>query len=86
MMLGVFGSVDKIEMPLSIIDSLWTRKAIILWKDFENLPESLGIGYRGKEAIWLQKKPKAPGLFSGTGGGCLCPRECFYYSRAERKS
>ena len=62
---GVFGSVDKIEMPLSIIDSLWTRKAIILWKDFENLPESLGIGYRGKEAIWLQKNLRLLGYFQG---------------------
>jgi len=62
---GVFGSVDKIEMPLSIIDSLWTRKAIILWKDFENLPESLGIGYRSKEAIWLQKNLRLLGYFQG---------------------
>ncbi len=62
---AVFGSVDKIEMPLSIIDSLWTRKAIILWKDFENLPESLGIGYRGKEAVWLQKNLRLLGYFQG---------------------
>lgn len=62
---GVFGSVDKIEMPLSIIDSLWTRKAIILWKDFENLPESLRVGYRGKEAIWLQKNLRLLGYFQG---------------------
>lgn len=62
---GVFGSVDKIEMPLSIIDSLWTRKAIILWKDFENLPESLSAGYKGKEAIWLQKNLRLLGYFQG---------------------
>jgi general secretion pathway protein A len=62
---GVFGSVDKIEMPLSIIDSLWTRKAIILWKDFENLPKSLRAGYKGKEAIWLQKNLRLLGYFAG---------------------
>ncbi|MZH40952.1 MAG: AAA family ATPase [Nitrospinae bacterium] len=62
---GVFGSVDKIEMPLSIIDSLWTRKAIILWKDYENLPEILSAGYRGKEAIWLQKNLRLLGFFQG---------------------
>ena len=62
---GVFGSVDKIEMPLSIIDSLWTRKAIILWKDFENLPDSLSVGFRGKEAIWLQKNLRLLGYFQG---------------------
>ena len=62
---GVFGSVDKIEMPLAIIDSLWTRKAIILWKDFENLPESLRAGFQGKEAIWLQKNLRLLGYFQG---------------------
>ncbi|MBT3922322.1 MAG: AAA family ATPase [Nitrospina sp.] len=62
---AVFGSVDKIKMPLSVIDSLWTRKAIIPWKDFENLPESLGIGYKGKEAIWLQKNLRLLGYFQG---------------------
>jgi general secretion pathway protein A len=62
---GIFGSVDKIEMPLSIIDSLWTRKAIIFWKDFENLPESLRVGYKGKEAIWLQKNLRLLGYFQG---------------------
>ena len=62
---GVFGSVDKIEMPLSIIDSLWTRKAIILWKDFEKLPESIRVGYKGKEAIWLQKNLRLLGYFEG---------------------
>jgi hypothetical protein len=62
---GIFGSVDKIEMPLSIIDSLWTRKAIILWKDFENLPESLRAGFQGKEAIWLQKNLRLLGYFQG---------------------
>ena len=63
--MGVFGSVDKIEMPLSIINSLWTRKAIVLWKDFENLPESFDLGFEGKEAIWLQKNLRLLGYFQG---------------------
>lgn len=62
---GVFGSVDEIEMPLSIINSLWTRKAVVFWKDFENLPESLDLGFRGKEAIWLQKNLRLLGYFQG---------------------
>ena len=62
---GVFGSVDKIEMPLSMINSLWTRKAIILWKDFENLPKLLEFGFKGKEAIWLQKNLRLLGYFQG---------------------
>jgi len=62
---GVFGSVDEIEMPLSMINSLWTRKAIVLWKDFENLPEPLEFGFKGKEAIWLQKNLRLLGFFQG---------------------
>jgi hypothetical protein len=62
---GVFGSVDKIEMPLAIINSIWTRKAIVFWKDFENLPESFDLGFKGKEAIWLQKNLRLLGYFQG---------------------
>ena len=62
---GMFGSVDRIEMPLDTIDSLWTRKAIVLWKDFEYLPESLEAGFRGKEAVWVQKNLRLLGFFQG---------------------
>lgn len=63
---GVFGSVDKIEMPLETINPLWTRKAIIIWKDFESLPEAgLENGYAGKEVIWLQKNLRLLGFFIG---------------------
>ncbi|QPJ64708.1 MAG: AAA family ATPase [Candidatus Nitrohelix vancouverensis] len=62
---GVFGSVDQMEIPLSLLDSMWTRKAIILWKDFETLPEDFASGFRGKESIWLQKNLRLLGLFKG---------------------
>ncbi|VAX30732.1 hypothetical protein MNBD_NITROSPINAE05-326, partial [hydrothermal vent metagenome] len=63
---GVFGSVDKLEMPLETINPLWTRKAIIFWKDFESLPASgLETGYEGKEVIWLQKNLRLLGFFMG---------------------
>ena len=63
---GVFGSVDKLEMPLETINPLWTRKAIIFWKDFESLPEDkLEKGYEGKEVIWLQKNLRLLGFFMG---------------------
>jgi len=63
---GVFGSVDKLEMPLETINPLWTRKAIIFWKDFESLPEDkLAKGYEGKEVIWLQKNLRLLGFFMG---------------------
>ncbi len=63
---GVFGSVDKIEMPLETINPLWTRKAIIIWKNFEFLPDGkLVNGYEGKEVIWLQKNLRLLGFFIG---------------------
>jgi hypothetical protein len=62
---GTFGSVDQIVMPFSTIDSMWTRKAIVLWKDFEYLPEKLEDGFTGKEAIWLQKNLRLLGFFQG---------------------
>ena len=63
---GVFGSVDKIEMPLSTINPLWTRKAIIVWKDFESLGGvPLAKGYEGREVIWLQKNLRLLGFFIG---------------------
>ncbi len=63
--LGTFGSVDKIEMPLEVINPLWTRRAVVLWKDFENLPDPLEKGFNGAEAIWLQKNLRLLGLFKG---------------------
>jgi len=62
---GIFGSVDRIEMPLKAIDLMWTHKAIILWKNFENLPEHFGTGFEGKQAIWLQKNLRLLGFFKG---------------------
>jgi len=62
---GTFGSVDQIVMPFSTIDSMWTRKAIILWRDYEYLPETLENGFIGKEAIWLQKNLRLLGFFEG---------------------
>ena len=62
---GVFGSVDRIDMSLTTINPLWTRKAILLWKDFEGLPKTLERGWNGREAIWLQKNLRLLGFFKG---------------------
>ena len=83
---GIFGSVDKIEMPLSIIDSLWTRKAIILWKDFENLPETLGVGFQGKEAIWLQKNLRLLGYFQGREAPLYGPKTVQAMMKLQREN
>jgi hypothetical protein len=63
--MGEFGSVDPIYMPLSAIEPLWNGKAIIHWRDFENLPENFEFGHSGKEAIWLQKNLRLLGFFRG---------------------
>ena len=84
--MGVFGSVDKIEMPLSIISSLWTRKAIIFWRDFENLPESLGNGFEGKEAVWLQKNLRLLGYFQGREAPLYGPKTVHAVRKFQRNN
>ena len=44
---------------------MWSRRAHVLWRDFEELPEKLGKDFRGKEAVWLQKNLRLLGFFSG---------------------
>ncbi|HCG74086.1 MAG TPA: hypothetical protein DE038_12425, partial [Nitrospina sp.] len=83
---GVFGSVDKIEMPLSIINSIWTRKAIVLWKDFENLPESFDLGFEGKEAVWLQKNLRLLGYFQGREAPLYGPKTIRAVRRLQRNN
>ena len=83
---GVFGSVDKIEMPLSIINSIWTRKAIVLWKDFENLPESFDLGFKGKEAVWLQKNLRLLGYFQGREAPLYGPKTIRAVRRLQRNN
>ncbi|MFQ5717465.1 MAG: peptidoglycan-binding protein, partial [Nitrospinales bacterium] len=62
---GSFGSVDRIEMSLDAVNPLWGHKAIILWKDFERLPENFNKGFKGKEVLWLQKNLRLLGFFKG---------------------
>jgi general secretion pathway protein A len=71
---GSFGSIDRMKMPLELLDRLWTRKAIILWKDFENLPEDFESGFSGKESIWLQKNLRVLGYFKGSESLNLGPK------------
>ncbi|MBI4383945.1 MAG: AAA family ATPase, partial [Nitrospinae bacterium] len=62
---GVFGSADAMEVPLSAVDPLWNRKAIIFWEDFEQLPQKMELGFKGKESVWLQKNLRLLGFFQG---------------------
>ncbi len=62
---GIFGSVDKLEIPLSTIEPLLNHRVSIVWQDFENLPGVLELGHEGKESIWLQKNLRLLGFFQG---------------------
>lgn len=62
---GIFGSVDKLEIPLAIVEPLWHQQATVLWQDFENIPDVLKAGYRGRETVWLQKNLRLLGFFKG---------------------
>ena len=82
---GIFGSVDRIEMPLKAIDLMWTHKAIILWKDFEGLPERFGTGFKGKQAIWLQKNLRLLGFFKGREAPSYGPNTQLSVAKFQRK-
>jgi len=82
---GIFGSVDRIEMPLKAIDLMWTHKAIILWKDFESLPEHFGTGFEGKQAIWLQKNLRLLGFFKGREAPSYGPNTQLSVAKFQRK-
>ena len=83
---AIFGSVDKIEMPLNTLDTLWTRKAIVLWRDYENLPEKFNKGFRGKEAIWLQKNLRLLGFFKGREAPLYGPKTVRAVLKFQRKN
>lgn len=61
---GVFRSNETFEIPLALFDSVWTHKAIVLWKNFESLPGNMKIGYKGKPAVWLQRQLNRLGYYS----------------------
>jgi len=82
---GVFGSVDRIEMPLKVIDLMWTHKAIILWKDFESLPKRFGTGFKGRQAIWLQKNLRLLGFFKGRESPSYGPNTELSVAKFQRK-
>ena len=82
---GIFGSVDRIEMPLKAIDLMWTHKAIILWKDFEGLPKRFGAGFEGKQAIWLQKNLRLLGFFKGREAPFYGPNTQLSVAKFQRK-
>ncbi len=82
---GTFGSVDKIEMPFSAIESLWNNKAIIFWKDFESLPKDFGKGFKGKESIWLQKNLRLLGFFKGREASNYGPKTIRAVKKFQRK-
>ena len=82
---GIFGSVDQIEMPLKVIDLMWTHKAIILWKDFESLPKPFGTGFEGKQAIWLQKNLRLLGFFKGREATSYGPNTQLSVAKFQRK-
>ena len=83
---AILGSVDKIEMPLNTLDTLWTRKAIGLWRDYENLPEKFNKGFRGKEAIWLQKNLRLLGFFEGREAPLYGPKTVRAVLKFQRKN
>jgi len=61
---GVFRSNETFEIPLSLFESLWTHKAWVLWKNFEELPGDMKTGYKGEPAQWLQQQLNLLGYYN----------------------
>jgi peptidoglycan hydrolase-like protein with peptidoglycan-binding domain len=53
---------------------LWNHRALILWKDFEDLPYVMENGFKGKEAIWLQKNLRLLGFYKGREAASFGPK------------
>lgn len=54
---------EKIQVSTSLINSVWTGDAFVFWKNFEQINQSLKLGYQGPEVIWLSKKLKELGYY-----------------------
>ena len=61
---GVFRSNETFEIPLSLFESLWTHKAWVPWKNFEELPGDMKSGYKGEPAEWLQQQLNLLGYYN----------------------
>ncbi|CAI2719575.1 ExeA family protein [Nitrospina watsonii] len=62
---GLFGSKDLLQIPLGLIDPVWDRKAELLWKNFEGLPETMRRNDEGETVLWLQRQLHTLGFFDG---------------------
>ncbi len=61
---GVFRSNETFEIPLPLFESLWTHKAWVPWKNFEELPGDMKAGYKGEPAQWLQQQLSLLGYYN----------------------
>ena len=62
---GIFESNETFEIPLSLFESLWTHKAWVPWKNFEQLPGTMKAGHEGESALWLQQQLSLLGYYNG---------------------
>ncbi|MEE9499453.1 MAG: AAA family ATPase [Nitrospinaceae bacterium] len=62
--MGVFRSNETFEISLSLFESLWTHKAWVPWKNFEELPGGMKTGYKGESTQWLQKQLNLLGYYN----------------------
>jgi general secretion pathway protein A len=60
---GVFRSNETFEIPLPLFETLWTHKAWVPWKNFEELPGDMKTGYQGESAQWLQQQLNLLGYY-----------------------
>ncbi len=81
---AVLGSADKISIPFSLVEPLWNHRAHLVWRDFEELPE-MSKGFKGREAVWLQKNLRLLGFFKGREAPTYGPKTVRAVQKFQRR-
>ncbi len=53
----------KFQFSREAVEEIWTKKAYVFWKNFENFKQEMKKGHQGFEVIWLSKKLKELGFY-----------------------
>ncbi len=81
---AMLGSADKISILFSLLEPLWNHRAHLIWRDFEELPQ-MAKGFRGREAVWLQKNLRLLGFFKGREAPTYGPKTVRAVQKFQRR-
>ena len=61
--LTFMSKAKKFQITREVVEEMWTGKAYIFWKNFENFEREIRKGHQGFDVIWLSKKLKELGFY-----------------------